>query len=70
MQNPYASNMSADSRRCHEVQELSSNGSDSDKPFGVDTDAMWATAKSWASTAGQKLQETEEEIWKRVGGGN
>jgi len=28
----------------------------------------WNTAKGWLSTAGQKLAETEESVWKKING--
>ena len=31
-------------------------------------ESIWDTAKSWASSVGQKLAETEAEIWKRING--
>lgn len=30
--------------------------------------SMWNTAKSWLGVAGNKLAETEEEVWKRING--
>lgn len=72
VQNPYASNMSADQRRAQESQNMSDTGNhDNDKSnstaaFSMDPENVWDTAKSWASTAGKKLSEAESEIWKRV----
>lgn len=31
-------------------------------------ESIWDTAKKWAYTAGQKMAETEAEIWKKVNG--
>lgn len=28
----------------------------------------WNMAKGWLSTAGQKLAETEESVWKKING--
>jgi len=79
LQNPYASNFSADQRRAYDAQEQKSEGSlggfrsnspTSKAAFGVDPEAVWNTAKKWASSAGQKLQETEEMVWKKVNGEN
>jgi len=30
--------------------------------------SMWSTVKGWANTAGEKLVETEESVWKRING--
>lgn len=74
VQNPYASNFSAEQRRARDVQNSANLGSyEHDKPsdtaaFGVDPEGVWNTAKAWASTAGKKLSEVESEVWKRVNG--
>jgi len=31
-------------------------------------DGVWSTVKGWASTAGNKAAELEEEVWKRMNG--
>jgi hypothetical protein len=31
-------------------------------------ESIWETAKKWAYSAGEKMAETEAEIWKRVNG--
>jgi hypothetical protein len=73
-QNPYASNFSADQRRAQDAHPMSGTSSyETEKPstvgaFGVDAEGVWNTAKSWASTAGKKLSEAEQEVWKRVNG--
>ncbi|KAI9740663.1 MAG: hypothetical protein M1818_004627 [Claussenomyces sp. TS43310] len=77
VQNPYASNFSGDRRRAQAAQQdptgrglggYTSGNSSPKAAFGVDPEAVWNTAKRWANTAGQKLQETEEMVWKRVNG--
>jgi hypothetical protein len=74
VQNPYASNFSAQQRRAQDIQDTVNLGSyDPDKPsttaaFGVDPEGVWNTAKAWTSTAGKKLSEVESEVWKRVNG--
>lgn len=36
--------------------------------FGVDPEAVWDGIKGWAGVVGKKMAETEEEVWKRIGG--
>jgi hypothetical protein len=33
---------------------------------GIDTKTVWNAAKQWVSAAGDKISETEAEIWKRI----
>jgi hypothetical protein len=33
-----------------------------------DEDSIWETAKKWANSAGEKMAETEAQIWKRING--
>jgi hypothetical protein len=74
VQNPYASNFSAEQRRAQDVQGSANLGSHEHEnssttaAFGVDPEGVWNTAKAWASTAGEKLSEVESEVWKRVNG--
>ena len=37
-------------------------GEDSESPIAQ----VWKTATSWAKTAGEKLKEGEEEVWRRL----
>jgi len=71
-QNSYASELSSNQRRAQGAANNSSNlgglggyGS-SEKGSGIDTESMWSTAKSWVATAGEKIAETEQEIWRRI----
>jgi len=74
VQNPYASDLTAEQRQAQAAAEQSTNYSYSDnldKPngtaaFGVDPEAVWNTAKKWAQSASEKIQEAEAEVWKRV----
>lgn len=72
MQNPYASDLTADQRRALEAEEAAARSPDSSDrrnstaAFGVDPESVWNTAKKWAQTAGDKISEAETEIWKRV----
>lgn len=74
VQNPYASNFTAEQRAAQDAQESSAGGYGSSgtgsnaAALGVDPEGVWNTAKKWAATAGEKLSETEAEIWKRVNG--
>jgi hypothetical protein len=73
VQNPYAeAAFTPDQRRAQEAQANSSTssmfGSDnnsSNTAFGVDTDAVWNSAKNFMNTAGRKLSQAEQEIWKK-----
>lgn len=67
-QNPYASNITAD-------QGAASQGAQSGQWHragtmndGPDEVGIWDTAKKWAYSAGEKMAETEAEIWKKVNG--
>jgi len=71
VQNPYASNFSAEQRRAQDSVNLGSyehDKSSTTAAFGVDPESVWNTAKAWASTAGKKISEVESEVWKRVNG--
>lgn len=74
LQNPYASNFSADQRRAQEGGDsptLGNYGSENKSTtaaFGVDPESVWNTAKKWAQTAGEKVSEAEAEVWKRING--
>lgn len=71
-QNLYASELSSDQRRAQDAANNSSGGlggyGGSEKG-GIDAESMWNTASKWVTAAGNKLSETEEEIWRRINRG-
>ena len=67
-QNAFAQEMSPAQRSSLEQQErkesvMGSLGGDSASEAAGN---MWNTVKGWASVAGEKLAETEENMWKRI----
>lgn len=46
----------------------SSGDNGSKAAFGVDPEAVWEGVKGWAGVVGKKMAETEEEVWRRIGG--
>jgi hypothetical protein len=74
VQNPYASEPSADQRRAQDTQDISGIGSygynntASPAVSCVGHESVWNTAKGWASAAGKKVSDVESEVWKRVNG--
>ena len=54
------------------AHEAASNASSDEKSlsnptaFGVDTESPWNTAKQWAQVAGKRIQEAENEVWRRI----
>ena len=72
-QNSYASEPSSDQRRGQVAANNSSNlgglggyQSSEKGSGGIDTESMWNTAKTWVTAAGEKISETEQEIWRRI----
>ena len=69
-QNSYASELSNDQRRAQDAANNSSGGlggyGGSENGSGIDTESMWNTASKWVTAAGNKLSETEQEIWRRI----
>jgi len=62
-QNIYASELTNSQRLAME----SVNASDSTSGGGYEDDeGVWSAAKKWAQTAGSKLSEAEQEVWKRI----
>lgn len=69
-QNTAAQEMSSAQRSSLEEQErkegvIASLGGDSASETAA---SYWNAVKGWASTAGEKLIETEETVWKKFGG--
>ncbi|RFU24851.1 hypothetical protein B7463_g11484, partial [Scytalidium lignicola] len=66
-QNVYASELTNSQRMANEVM----NTSNSERRQGYDDDegSLWNAAKKLAQTAGTKLSEAEEEVWKRINKG-
>ena len=69
-QNVHAQEMSSVQRSSLEEQErresvIAGMGGDA---ASETAGSMWTTVKGWASTAGEKLAETEENVWKRING--
>ena len=64
MQSPYQ-NQGYTSNTSHQGGLLDSN-----RPMNDEVDSpiaqVWKTATSWAKTAGEKLKDGEEEIWRRI----
>lgn len=69
-QNSHASELSSDQRRAQDTANNSSGGlggyGNSEKGSGIDTEGMWNAASKWVTAAGNKLSETEQEIWRRI----
>ncbi|KAL3428357.1 hypothetical protein PVAG01_01866 [Phlyctema vagabunda] len=71
-QNAYASELTNDQRRAQEVTNASSDTSLGLGGFGQsqseDSTAgtMWDTAKKWAQTAGEKISEGEQQVWRKI----
>lgn len=68
-QDPYAAELSSDQRRALDAANDSNVSALGLLRSGQDDAAessVWATAKKWAGQAGQKLQEGEKEVWKRI----
>ena len=75
-QNSYASEPSSDQRRAQDNASSNSYlggaggyGSSDRGNAGIDTESMWNTAKTWVTAAGEKISETETEIWRRINKG-
>jgi len=66
-QNSYASELTPDQRRVQDAAAAADMGeyNSSEKAIGT-SDGLWNTAKGWIETAGEKLQEGEKEIWRRI----
>lgn len=61
-QNTYASELTSDQRRAQDAHNDSTGlGGDSESAGGI-----FNTAKQWVSIAGNKISETESEIWRRI----
>lgn len=75
-QNVYAQEMSSAQRSSIEQQErresvvpsMGFGGAGAGDTATETAGNMWNTVKGWASTAGEKLVETEESVWKRING--
>lgn len=78
-QNVYAQEMSPaqrasldqETRRESIAAQLGLTGGENDGLGGSNegkAGEMWNAAKGWLSTAGAKLVETEEQVWKRING--
>ncbi len=69
-QNSYASELSSGQRHSHDASNNSLGGlggyGGADQSKIIDTESVWNTAKQWVSAAGNKLSETEQEIWRRI----
>jgi hypothetical protein len=65
-QNSYASELSSDQRRAQDAANNSAGGYGGSEKGGIDTEGMWNTASKWVTAAGNKLSETEQEIWRRI----
>lgn len=65
-QNTYASELTSDQRRAQDSSNSTGLGNATASVGGIDTESIWNTAKQWASTAGKKISETEEEVWRRI----
>lgn len=65
-QNEYASELTSDQRRALEANNLTGLEDSSAGVGGINTENIWNTAKQWASTAGNRISETEAEIWRRI----
>ena len=72
-QNSYASEPSSDQRQGQDAANTSSNlgglggyGSSEKGSGGLDAESVWNTAKTWVTAAGEKISETEQEIWRRI----
>ncbi|KAH8815795.1 hypothetical protein F5884DRAFT_194453 [Xylogone sp. PMI_703] len=63
-QNVYASELTNSQRIATEAM----NNSDFDRRQGYENDegSLWDAAKKWAQTAGTKLSQAEEEVWRRI----
>jgi hypothetical protein len=70
-QNVYASELTNEQRRAQEANNSSGLGGygSSDKGNGMDAESLWNTAKQWVTVAGDKISETEAEIWRRINKG-
>lgn len=65
-QNKYASDFTSDPRWAQGTSNSSGLGDSPEKTGGIDTEDVWNTAKQWISAAGEKLSQTEAEIWRRI----
>jgi hypothetical protein len=67
MKNTYAAEIStADQRQAQDATNSSASGDGFEKIGGIDSESVWNTAKHWANVAGDKLSQTEAEIWRRI----
>lgn len=71
-QNVFAQEMSSAQRASleqHERNEGLSLGSTGNDSTNDTVGNMWNAVKGWATVAGTKLAETEEQVWKRINSG-
>lgn len=63
-QDIHASELTNEQMRMREANE---SAQDTGEGAGVGAEGVWDRAKQWATTAGEKIQSAEAEVWRKVG---
>lgn len=63
-QNIYASELTNSQRIATEA--MNNSDFDRNQSYEDGEGSLWGTAKKWAQTAGTKLSQAEEEVWRRI----
>lgn len=69
-QDVYAAELTSDQRRAHEDAEANNSSGfgvpNTGSSNGFEPEGVWNTAKKWAQQAGEKIQATEADVWKKI----